>query len=69
MLNFNSQIENIDVLGDFYSQADKDVLIKRRDKLLKEYEPYRQYKTSGSKKNISDRVRTQNIIDSDRAKS
>jgi hypothetical protein len=67
--NLNSQIENIDALGDFYSQADKDVLIKRRDKLLKEYEPYRQYMTSGSMKNISDRVRTQNIIDSDRAKS
>jgi hypothetical protein len=67
--NLNSQIENMDALGDFYNQADKDALIKRRDELLKEYEPYRQYMTSGSMKNISDRVRTQNIIDSDRAKS
>ena len=67
--NLNSQIENIDALGDFYTQADKDALVKRRDKLLKEYEPYRQYMTSGSMKNISDRVRTQNIIDSDLAKS
>ena len=69
ILNLNSQIENVDALGDFYTQADRDALIKRRDKLLKEYEPYRQYMTSGSMKNISDRMRTAEIIDSDRAKS
>jgi hypothetical protein len=67
--SLNQQIENVDALSDFYGQEDKDALIKRRDKLLKEYEPYRQYMTSGSMKNISDRVRTGNIIDSDRAKS
>ena len=69
IFSLNQQIDSIDALGDFYGQADKDALIKRRDKLLEEYKPYRQYMTSGSIKNISDRVRTANVIDSDRAKS
>ena len=65
----NAQIKNVESLGDFYNEADMQVLLNRKAELEKQLEPLGQYLGPTSAKNISSRIREAETIDSDLAKS